>query len=488
MVQFSDLLLLNPSQGEVIYEHAESAQKGKWPASSPYPCLNCAHRFDGPPVKIPAYQPLGCYGPSKQALEYYGNFCSFPCARRYVVDRREPTLDIQLRDLEGMEHEWMRHSLVSSRRVGAIAPDPYLLHMNFMSLDEYRGGIKSDGSRVELLRRPCLPEEMVLRRKLPAQDSFLHTSNETVDSQRHHVKTLRRPAALGGIRALSNLVIHTPTRENRCRKACDNSYLAEYLKRKREQEQEHQQEDENGHKPDEGGSNATNQSKAGPATPNESKKRKTKGAPGDAPASKRSKKSDKGKANANAEDRLPADASGVNPEAMQQQTHEPQERANPAPTLNHLSTDMPDGAPASQETPPATTQSPFKKPAPKKKRTKKVQLQEPDGRPDLPEGQQADAPDASPAKKTKKAGRSGQRKANKATEVTAELSAEDKAQGDMDQAPSTEGQPTLDQQRTSEQSSRSLSSTSSTFSTSLSTSSTSPIPSAPQGESEEQGV
>jgi hypothetical protein len=393
-----------------------------------------------------------------------------------------------------MEHEWMRHSLVSSRRVGAIAPDPYLLHMNFMSLDEYRGGIKSDGSRVELLRRPCLPEEMVLRRKLPAQDAFLHTSNETVDSQRHHVKTLRRPAALGGIRALSNLVIHTPTRENRCRKACDNSYLAEYLKRKREQEQEHQreqqQEGEHGHNPDEGGSNATNQSKAGAATPNESKKRKSKSAPGDAPASKRSKKNDKGKAKANGEDRLQGDVSDVNPETMQQQAHEPQERANPAPTLNHLSTDMQDGAPASQETPPATTQSTFKKPAPKKKRTKKVQLQEPDEKPDLPEGQEANAPDASAAKKTKKGGRSGQKKDKKAAEVTAEVSAEGKAQGDMVQQPFPEQQrtpeqhPTLDHQPTPEQLSGSLSSTSSTSSTS----SNSPIPSTPQGNSEQPGV
>lgn len=322
MVQLSDLVLLNQSRGKVIYEHAESASHLKWPQSSPFPCFNCAAKFPGPPVKIPSYQPLGCYGPSKQAIEYFGNFCSFPCARRYIVDRRDPMQDIQLRDLEGMEYEWVQAKLVSSRRVGSIAPDPYLLHTGHMALEEYRGGMLADGSHIELLRRPCVPEEMVLRRRLPAPEQMEETINTTQESTRHHIKSLRRPASLGGIRALSNLVINTPTKENRCRKACESSYLSEYLKRKREQQ-------ESGSVPDDSSSGLTPILKKG------------------------GKGSGKGKKN------------NANPSGA-------------SPNLAHLSQDA-GNVPSSTGETSACGQTPaniFKKPAPKNQRKKKVQLPE----------------------------------------------------------------------------------------------------------------
>jgi hypothetical protein len=56
----------------------------RWPIKSPYACWNCDSYFDGSPIGIPDRV-------IEQQFYCYGNFCSFPCAGRYLKDREEPT-------------------------------------------------------------------------------------------------------------------------------------------------------------------------------------------------------------------------------------------------------------------------------------------------------------------------------------------------------------------------------------------------------------
>ena len=50
-----------------------------WPQSSSYNCWNCDSQFDNSPIGIPEHY-------SNNNFYCYGNFCSFPCACRYVTD------------------------------------------------------------------------------------------------------------------------------------------------------------------------------------------------------------------------------------------------------------------------------------------------------------------------------------------------------------------------------------------------------------------
>lgn len=72
-----ELLKLNiPSE---LFINSLGPQK-QWPESSTYACWNCDMTFSGPPIGIPDKELNGKF-------YCYGNFCWFPCAYRYMLDR-----------------------------------------------------------------------------------------------------------------------------------------------------------------------------------------------------------------------------------------------------------------------------------------------------------------------------------------------------------------------------------------------------------------
>lgn len=50
-------------------------------------CWWCCHTFTGTPIAIPTH-----YNTLKEIFKVYGNFCSFPCAKSFLIERSESTL------------------------------------------------------------------------------------------------------------------------------------------------------------------------------------------------------------------------------------------------------------------------------------------------------------------------------------------------------------------------------------------------------------
>lgn len=55
-----------------------------WPSQSPYSCWNCDCQFDNSPIGIPEYISNGQF-------YCFGNFCTFSCAGRYIMDMDHTT-------------------------------------------------------------------------------------------------------------------------------------------------------------------------------------------------------------------------------------------------------------------------------------------------------------------------------------------------------------------------------------------------------------
>ncbi|MHB1955693.1 MAG: hypothetical protein ACYCOU_18305 [Sulfobacillus sp.] len=72
-----------------------SAFAGGWPATSPYACWNCTETFKDRPVGVPEYV-------DDAGWHCYGNFCSFNCAARHVLDNVHDS------------NKWEQMSLLSS--------------------------------------------------------------------------------------------------------------------------------------------------------------------------------------------------------------------------------------------------------------------------------------------------------------------------------------------------------------------------------------
>lgn len=54
-----------------------------WPLCSPHACLNCCHTFEGPPVGMPT-----CYDDRTDGFFLWGNFCSFSCCKRHILETK----------------------------------------------------------------------------------------------------------------------------------------------------------------------------------------------------------------------------------------------------------------------------------------------------------------------------------------------------------------------------------------------------------------
>ena len=65
---------------ELIAYTTDTNGQLEWPSTSKYACWNCDMNFNGYPIGIPERESDGKF-------YCYGNFCWFPCALRYLLDR-----------------------------------------------------------------------------------------------------------------------------------------------------------------------------------------------------------------------------------------------------------------------------------------------------------------------------------------------------------------------------------------------------------------
>lgn len=60
------------------------ANKTDWISKTDICCWHCAHSFEEPPVYIP--EKITPIDNDKHVFSVYGNFCSFPCAKAYLME------------------------------------------------------------------------------------------------------------------------------------------------------------------------------------------------------------------------------------------------------------------------------------------------------------------------------------------------------------------------------------------------------------------
>lgn len=124
-----------------------------WPLSSPHACWNCCYNFDGPPAMVPRF-----YNRYHNVYEVYGNFCSWPCAKRFAQTTNNeyyyehaPSLDAFVNKYFGIE------GTIS------VAPPRYVLEKfsSFgMTIDQYRALGEHCVVDVHFVEPPCVPYEV----------------------------------------------------------------------------------------------------------------------------------------------------------------------------------------------------------------------------------------------------------------------------------------------------------------------------------------
>jgi len=113
-----------------------------WPLGSKHACLNCCHKFEGPPVGLPVR-----YDDRTDGFHLSGNFCSFSCCKRHILEaRRSDTVRLidNLALLAIKAHKQnVRLRAAPKHYIGvATAPPKTALQMfgGGMSIEEFRKG------------------------------------------------------------------------------------------------------------------------------------------------------------------------------------------------------------------------------------------------------------------------------------------------------------------------------------------------------------
>jgi len=122
---------------------------GQWPEKSPYACWNCDIFFDGTPVGNVEKEVNG---------HFYccGNFCDFPCAARYLVDR-ESTTDFWNRYSLLCVIYQKAHNLPPGTKVPIAAPRESLTkYGGKLSYEEYHQATKLNKT-IEIYKLPLIP-------------------------------------------------------------------------------------------------------------------------------------------------------------------------------------------------------------------------------------------------------------------------------------------------------------------------------------------
>ena len=77
---FVQITVVAPSCAQRVYW---TGRDWGWPLSSKHACMNCCHTFKGPPVGLPVH-----YDERTDMFRLWGNYCSFNCCKRYIMDTR----------------------------------------------------------------------------------------------------------------------------------------------------------------------------------------------------------------------------------------------------------------------------------------------------------------------------------------------------------------------------------------------------------------
>ena len=100
-------------------------------------CWNCCHKFDNPPVGIPEWI-------TPKGISLYGNFCSYPCAKRYLLGATTEFLMFPVSDGEMELLEHLYHLETDAPLTETIKPAPPRLCLEMfggdLSIAQYRQG------------------------------------------------------------------------------------------------------------------------------------------------------------------------------------------------------------------------------------------------------------------------------------------------------------------------------------------------------------
>ncbi len=102
-----------------------------YPKKSSFLCYWCCHTFE----TIPCFIPLSYEKDKKYFFKVHGNFCSFNCAKTYIIENREINWNKQLELLNFLYRLIYKEDITINP-----APSKYLLKIfgGFMEIDEFR--------------------------------------------------------------------------------------------------------------------------------------------------------------------------------------------------------------------------------------------------------------------------------------------------------------------------------------------------------------
>jgi len=110
----------------------ESTENGtmEWPKSTNFYCWNCVHPFPGIPVPIPTHVDIvtNHYVP-------FGIFCSFECAKRYILEHPSSSMQNDMKNLSIMaKNVFGYHAAIHP----AAPPTALQIFGGFLDIDQYR--------------------------------------------------------------------------------------------------------------------------------------------------------------------------------------------------------------------------------------------------------------------------------------------------------------------------------------------------------------
>ena len=109
----------------------------QWPLKTDLRCWNCTYQFEGIPLAVPHI-----YDERRNVFFVYGTFCSWSCAKRYVIDQKGNTYSCTLLSL-------LRLKIVGGlgmKGIGISAAPPrnaLACYGGKLSIEQYREGLES---------------------------------------------------------------------------------------------------------------------------------------------------------------------------------------------------------------------------------------------------------------------------------------------------------------------------------------------------------
>jgi len=168
--------------------------KEKWPLSSNIACLQDCHHFGGVPVLIPHD-----YKPETGEYAVFGNFCSFSCAKEYVLEQGYANQREQLALLAKLEREVFDIAIPERP-----APPRTMLTLfgGNLTVEDYRA---SGNQTYHIVHQPpCVTHMMMIEAQPLCEDVIDTDQNSQADSKRRSEKFTQQIFSLRGITAPKN--------------------------------------------------------------------------------------------------------------------------------------------------------------------------------------------------------------------------------------------------------------------------------------------